>query len=185
MRFPRYLIAVLLLFLPVSGISVHAQSVDIAEEYEIKAAMYVNMLRLVDWPGARREEPGSIVVGVIGSDDMARALESVALIRTAPSVRRITVRRLSGLSASADCNSIFVGGGDRKRIAAVIQTVGKAPVLTVGENDKFLSLGGMIDLMLRDDRVQIEVNLELARTAGLSISSQLLKIAVVKNGAPR
>jgi hypothetical protein len=179
-------LTVLLLLIPVSGDPAHAQAVDVAEEYEIKAAMYVNMLRLVDWPATGRGEAGApVIVGVTGSDEMARALEAISQLKTGPSVRRIAVRRLSGAAGISDCKSVFVGGGDKKRISAVVQAVGRSPVLTVGENEKFLGLGGMIDLMVRDDRVQIEVNLELAQTAGLSISSQLLKIAVVRNGVPK
>jgi hypothetical protein len=123
------------------------------------------------------------VIGVTGSDEMARALEAASQAK-ASGARRFTVKRLSGPSGAADCGSVFVGGGDRKKIAAVLQALGKTPVLTVGENDKFLALGGMIDLGVRDDRVQIEVNLDLAQSVGLSISSQLLKIAVVRNGGP-
>ena len=176
----------LLILGPLAVLSLRAQAVDIADEYEIKAAMYVNMLRLVDWPAGKRPEGASpLVVGVIGSDEMARALESLPQSKAGPGGRRFTVKRLPTGAALADCNSVFVGGGDRKRIASALQAIGKTSILTVGENDKFLSLGGMIDLTVRDDRVQIEVNLDLAQSVGLSISSQLLKIAVVKNGAPR
>jgi hypothetical protein len=45
-----------------------------------------------------------------------------------------------------------------------------------------MALGGMIDLTLRDDTVQIEVNLDVARNSGLTIGSQLLKIAVLRTG---
>jgi hypothetical protein len=55
-------------------------------------------------------------------------------------------------------------------------------VLTVGEDDRFIALGGMIDLMVRNDRVQIEVNLDVAQTSGLTISSRVLKIAIVRTG---
>ena len=159
---------------------------EAAGEYEIKAAMYVNLLRLVDWPdGSAAESSGPIIIGVAGSEDMAKALETIAASRNSSAARRIAVKRLSPAAGTAGCQTVFVGGADRKKTEALLQAVGNSPVLTVGENDRFLDLGGMIDLALADDRVQIEVNLDVARKSGLAISSQLLKIAVVNSGAKK
>jgi hypothetical protein len=163
---------------------------DAADEYEIKAAMYINLLRLVDWPPGKHGDPAvPLVIGVSGSEDMARALETIARSGSTsssngglPGGRRITVRRISGTVGVEECHSVFVGGGDRKRIESALAATSKNPVLTVGESDRFVSLGGMIDLLLTDDRVQIEVNLEMARNAGFTIGSQLLKIAILKTG---
>jgi len=65
----------------------------------------------------------------------------------------------------------------------MLAATAKDSVLTVGESDKFVSLGGMIALQLTDERIQIEVNLAVARGVGLNIGSQLLRIATVKTGA--
>jgi hypothetical protein len=157
---------------------------DAADEYELKAAMYVNLLRLVEWPAGRLADPASpLVIGVAGSEDMARALDAIAARKSASTGRRITVKRIAGMAGIEECNSLFIGGGDRKRIEGTLAAVSKNPVLTVGESDRFISLGGMIDLALKDDdRVQIEVNLDAAHNARLEISSQVLKIAVIKAG---
>ena len=179
----RNLICALVVVGLLPGLSPRAQATaDTAEEYEVKAAMYINLLRLVDWPGKQPDASVPYVIGVSGSDDMARALETISQAKNPGSARRVTVRRISGTVGLEECHSVFVGGGDRKRIQATVLALSKTPVLTVGETDSFLSLGGMIDLTLRDDRVQIEVNLGAAQGAGLAISSRLLKIAVVRKG---
>ena len=153
---------------------------DSADEYAVKAAMYVNMLRLVDWPAAKRGDPGSpMVIGVTGSDEMARALETIIRSKSV-SNRKITIRRIAGTTGLGECHSVFLGGGDRRKIQAAIEALGQNPVLTVGEDDRFIPLGGMIALDLRDGTVQVEVNLDVARKDGLSISSQLLKIAILR-----
>jgi hypothetical protein len=170
-----FLAAPLLLATPPVGM-------DSADEYEIKAAMYVNTLRLVDWPAAKRGDPASpLVIGVAGSDEMARALETIARSKNA-SGRRFTIRRISGTVGLEDCHSVFLGGGDRKKIQAALQSLGREPVLTIGEDDSFIPLGGMIALALRNGTVEIEVNLDVVRNDGLSISSQLLKIAILRSG---
>jgi hypothetical protein len=179
----KFLTAMFVLLLALASLFAAPKGADAAGEYEIKAAMYINILRLVDWPEGKRGDPSSpIVVGVTGSDDMAQALESVAQSKNASARQRITVRRISGTAGLQECHSVFVGGADRKNIEALLRSLGKSPVLTVGENDRFVALGGMIDLTLRDDTVRIEVNLDVVRNGGLTISSQVLKIAVLKTG---
>ncbi len=174
----------LALVLAGAGIGSPARAaVDAAGEYEIKAAMYLNVLRLVDWPGAKAEESAApLVLGVIDSDEMAHALDELARSKAAAG-RRIIVRRLSGLAGVEDCKSVFVGGADRKRIEGALRALGKSAVLTVGESEDFIALGGMIDLQVQDDRVQILVDLDMAQGSGLAISSRLLKIAVLKKAA--
>ena len=177
----------LMLLLAVPACPGHAGAgVDAADEYEIKAAMYVNLLRLVQWPPGRHgDATAPLVIGVNGSDEMAQALETIARSRGASSGRRLAVKRISGTAGVEECHSIFVGGADRKRIEGALQGTSGDSVLTVGESERFVSLGGMIDLRLADDRGQIEVNLDAVRGAGLAISSQVLKIAVVKTGGGR
>ena len=39
--------------------------------------------------------------------------------------------------------------------------------------------GGGIGILVQDERVKLEINLEVARQAGLSIDAKLLKVATV------
>ncbi len=179
----RYAAALTLILLALALPRAGRAGVDAAGEYEIKAAMYVNLLRLVDWPEvAGGDASAAIVIGVFGSEDMARSLEVIALAKSISRSRGIAVKRISAGASPAGCQSLFIGGSDRKKTEALLQAVGATAILTVGENERFLDQGGMIDLVLTDDRVQVGVNLDVTRRAGLTISSQLLKIAAVKKG---
>jgi len=57
-------------------------------------------------------------------------------------------------------------------------------VLTVGETDGFVGVGGMIGFLLQDNRVRFEINLAAAESARLKIGSRLLMLAqtVVREG---
>jgi YfiR/HmsC-like len=48
----------------------------------------------------------------------------------------------------------------------------------------FTRRGGMIQLVLQDRHVRFEVNLAAAEHAGLTLSSQLLKLAVAVRKTP-
>lgn len=157
-----------------------------ADEYEIKAEMLTNVFKLVDWPAAKAGSPSApFVVGIIGSDDMGQALgKAIARMSAATTLagHPIEIRKMSGADGIEQCHAVFVGGSDRKRVQAIIQAAHGQPILTIGESDKFASSGGMVGLVVTDDRIQVEVNLAAAQSSGLSISSRLLRIATIRTG---
>jgi hypothetical protein len=59
----------------------------------------------------------------------------------------------------------------------ILEGLGGASVLTVGDCKGFAEQGGMINFVLENDRVQFEVNRKAAEQAGLKISSKLLSVA--------
>lgn len=158
----------------------------VADEYEIKAAMLASVFKLVDWPAAKSGDVSApFVIGIAGSEDMETALGRIIAktgVRKTPAGHPIVIRKISAVEGIDQYHVIFIGGSDRKRLQAMIQGVGTQPILTIGESDKFTSLGGMVGLMMKDDRIQVEVNLAAAQSAGLSISSRLLRIATVLGG---
>lgn len=161
----------------------------VADEYEIKAAMMNSVFKLVDWPAAKTGDGAApFIVGVVDSDDMEAALGKAVgkTSGTKPPVgRSIAIRRISGVEGIEQCHAVFVGGSDRKRVQAILQAIGTQPILTIGESDKFLSSGGMVGLVVKDDRIQVEVNLAAAQSAGLTVSSRLLRIATIRgSGTP-
>ena len=50
-------------------------------------------------------------------------------------------------------------------------------MLTIGDADGFVDVGGMVGLVHADNRLQFEVNLGLLQQAQLKASSQLLRLA--------
>ena len=54
-----------------------------------------------------------------------------------------------------------------------------ASALAVGESDGFATRGGVINFFTEDRKLRFEINPEAARSAGLKISSRLLRLAVL------
>ena len=57
-----------------------------------------------------------------------------------------------------------------------------APVVTVSNDVDFLQQGGMIQFAMIGGAVRFSVNLDAARRAGVTLSSQLLKVALSVKG---
>jgi len=62
-------------------------------------------------------------------------------------------------------------------LGEAIQLLKGVPVLTIGETPGFARNGGIINLILEDNKVRFEVNVQAAKDAELNISSRLLALA--------
>jgi hypothetical protein len=91
--------------------------------------------------------------------------------------RPLQILRLDRLDQAPRCHILFVGRQRDPKTAQILALVGGRPVLSVGEADDFALAGGVIHLLVDDQRVFFEINTEAAQRAGLRISSQLLKLA--------
>ena len=69
-------------------------------------------------------------------------------------------------------------------LSDAIQMLKGVPVLTIGETPGFARNGGIINLILEDNKVRFEVNVAAAKEADLNISSRLLALArIVQSSA--
>jgi len=139
-------------------------------EYKVKAAFLLNFAKYVDWPQASNSGP--LVIGVVGKDPFEGVLEGLAKDKLVNG-RKLVVRHVAWDEA-ASVHMLFV---PQTEPAAGIQKVAKLPVVTVGESPSFN--GGVINFRIVNDRVTFEINASAAKANGLSISSQLLKLAAV------
>ena len=85
----------------------------------------------------------------------------------------------------AQCSLLYVAQPDVKEMRKALERVEGTSVLTVGETDAFARAGGMVALVNSGDRIQIEVNLEAAQSAGIKISSRVLNLAVIVRPDPK
>jgi YfiR/HmsC-like len=151
-----------------------------SSEYLIKAGFIFNFAKFVDWPPATFAQPDSpIVIGILGTDPFGAIIDQIVQDKKIGG-RGFVVKRLkwgTDLKDLKECKILFVGASERVHIDELVQIVKGLPILTVGETPGFAERGGVIRLVLEDNKVRFEVNVEAARQAGLTISSRLLTLA--------
>jgi hypothetical protein len=74
-----------------------------------------------------------------------------------------------------NCHLLYVA--QKSQMTALLNSMGRLPVLTVSDSPGFIQAGGMIGLYLVENRVRFSINLGAAQRAGLKLSSQLLQLA--------
>jgi hypothetical protein len=156
---------------------------ETAEEREnaLKAGFLYNFFSYVEWPQKADKGTGPFVVGIVGNDVFAAA--NAALNGKEIKGRRIEVRKIEDASKLSSYHLVFVSASEEKRGREILNQASGSGVLTVGDwSSGFIREGGVINLVPSRNRLQIEINPAAAEKAGLTISSQLLKLARITKG---
>jgi hypothetical protein len=143
-------------------------------ELSVRAAYIYNLTKYVSWPHLGDE----IVIGVAGNDDMGQVLKKTVDGKMIEG-KKIRVLLHPSEAELQHCNILYVPSTISGQSHMALERIAKGAVLTVGENDRFVHDGGMVGLVRTGDQIQLEINLDAARGAGLQISSRLLKLAVI------
>jgi hypothetical protein len=151
----------------------------VVNEYQVKAVFLFNFSRFVEWPASAFASPDApFVVGVFGHDPFGADLDEVVKGETVNG-RPLVVKRLQTVAEAAACQIVFIHQSEEKRLAEVIASLGHRSTLTVSDVPGTAQRGVMIRLVTEKGRVRMRVNVDSARAADLTISSNLLRAAEV------
>ncbi len=155
-------------------------------EYEVKSAYLYNFAKFVEWPArAGAMDRDSFAICVIGKDPFGTTLDQTVAGETIDG-KKVVSRRILRPQEASECRVLFISASEGDQLHDVLAVANKASVLTVSDMPEFSQRGGMIQFVLEGNRVRFEVNLTSAQEAGLTLRSDLLKIAVtVRTNAPR
>lgn len=148
-----------------------------APEQDVKAAFLYKFLGFVEWPEGALGFPGDpLVVGVLGSPIMMRALENAVSQRTAQG-RNVAVKAVRVGEVPQPLHVLFVGEHESPGAQAAAGIVAGRPVLVV--HDAGVSTPGMaaIQLLLVEDRIRFDIDPTQAELHRLKISSRLMQLA--------
>jgi hypothetical protein len=144
-------------------------------DHEVKAAFIYNFAKYIRWPESSASRK-TFRIGLAGKSPVGHALDEALRGRELQG-RPIVVRRLDSVEEVGQCDIVFVPASEKGNLKAILEAARDAPVLTVGDMENFTQSGGMINLFTEERRVRFEMNVEAAERAGLTPSSQLLRLA--------
>jgi signal transduction histidine kinase len=150
-----------------------------ASEYEVKAVMLFNLARFVEWPAnAFATSHSPIVIGILGRNPFGDSVER-AVQGESVNGRRLIVEYYGTVAEIGPCHILFICANEKPRLAGILSELNGQPTLSVSEIDGFSKLaGGMVRFYMNDHaKVRLRLNLEAARSQGLTISSKLIQVA--------
>jgi hypothetical protein len=96
----------------------------------------------------------------------------------------LVVRSVEATARLDGCQVLFLSGTAPGRDTA-LKRASSLPVLTVSDDEHFLDAGGIIQLRVVSNKVRFDVSLAAARSSGLHLSAQLLRLASNVRGGGR
>ena len=143
---------------------------------QLKAAFLYHLPQFVEWPDDSMN-PQYLTLCISGTDPYGEVLDFFE--GKGVKGRTLKIRRLKSGEAHDDCSMLFVSSEESKNTPALMRKLAGSPVLTIGEADNFTRQGGVIRLISRGGQVELEINLDAAEAAHLSISAKLLSLAQI------
>jgi hypothetical protein len=149
------------------------------DEYQVKAAFLYNFAKFVEWPSdsfANSADP--IGICIVGQNPFGLTLETMMQGKKEGG-RAFAVRRLPDTQQVSNCHILFISAAERKRTRTLLTALKGVAILTVGETDDFMALGGVIAFKRDGMRVHIQIDVQMAEQDRLKISSKLLSLAEI------
>lgn len=166
------------ILLAIAGLAFAARSfAQIVEPSQVEAAYLYNFAKFVEWPPATFPDPaGPAMICVVG-DQRVSAVLTQAVVGKKVNGRPVEVREPQSSKEFKLCHILFIAFTDKEHIGETLKGLRGLGVLTVGQSDQFIALGGMINLTLKNSRIELEIDPEASDAVGLKISSRLLVVA--------
>ena len=162
--FSQFLLALIIV---ISSVNVAQAEID--NSPAIKTGFLYNFFKFLEWPN-----PGDSYRLCATSNT---GLESFLITLDAKLVNNKPIKVFTNVENQAlkNCDLVFIGPNENAvEINAILHGL---PIVTVSDNQDFIEQGGMIELLEIENRLAFELNMDTAKTAGIHISAQMLKLA--------
>ena len=167
----RRLLMGMSLWMLLSSLGVTWGSTQESPEYTLKAAFLYNFIQFTEWPDTVGD---TLKVCVFGNDPFGDNLNR--LNGKAAGKRLMAIYRTTRLADLKECHVVFVSRGNISQLPDILEIVKSKPVLTVADSPNAAKRGIMLNMETSQNKVIFDANMVLARHAGLSLSSRLLKL---------
>ncbi len=160
--------------LAAGGNPVHAESVQF--EYKLKAVFLLNFAKFVSWPAsAFTAENAPLNICILGTDPFGPVLDQVVQGETVQSHPLAVVRPTPGTGSQPTCHIAYISPSLEAQYEKLLGKMA-TDTLTVGETDKFIDAGGMVNFVLEETKVKFVINSNALTNVSFVVSSKLLSL---------
>ncbi len=150
-----------------------------ATEQQIKSVFLFNFSHFVQWPEDAFKTPTEpFVIGVLGSDDFAAQLEEVVRGERIQG-RPMQVQRFNDAADIRPSQILYVDQSGNAQLEQALELLKGRNTLTVSDVDRATERGVIIQLVKVNNRIRLRINVDAARAARLTLSSNLLRPAQI------
>ncbi len=147
---------------------------DTLQEFKVKASYLLNLPMFADWPASAARFQ-SFKVCIIGETPLHDVLETMKERKIKN--RQVSIVTIQDIAQSDGCQVLFIAASERYRLQRLLPEAHRLGIMTISDIRDFAKHGGMVSLLSINNKITYDLNLVSARSAGISFSSQILKLA--------
>lgn len=149
-----------------------AQTLTNNSEVTLKVAFIYNFTQFTDWPA---DVGNTLNLCVTGKDPFGTALD---ILQGKMAAGRTLVLQRKNASDSLDkCHILFIAPSAMGNLGRLLDSLADNPTLTIADSPGASASGVALNMNVVKNKVTFEANLQAVRTAGLTLSSKLLRLA--------
>lgn len=149
--------------------------------YELKAAFIYRFAIYAEWPEqVFADNDNTLNFCVMGDNPFGPALDSIA--GRYVQHRRLNIQFIHQGKAMGKCHILFISQSEQANLPVLLFQAHARHILTVSDMEQFSRQGGIIQLVMQEEKLRFTVNRVSAEQAGLTLSSNLLRLAMKIHG---
>jgi len=146
------------------------------KEYNLKAAFIYNFTRFIEWDTLNNRN--EFIIGVINSSPITESFEEIARTKTVNN-KKIIIRHFYTAEEISECDILFISENSKISLKEILDKTKSKNTLTISEQEGYAKQGTAINFIVINAKLKFEANTKALKSAGLTASSQLLKLAVI------
>jgi len=144
-----------------------------------ESVFLLNFARFTGWPTNVFERADSpLVIDVLGTDPFGPLLDDAVRGETVDG-RKFVVERCRHLEDIKTCHILFISQSEAPRLGKIIAALKERPILTVSDIESSAYRGFCVRFITEDNKIRLRINLDSLKMAGLTMSSQVLRLAEI------
>jgi len=140
---------------------------------QIKAVFLEKFTHLIQWPDKLENE---FLICVVNDKDFAKALKEIYKTKKFQD-KKVKIINVNKKEALPNCQLLYLGG-DIKESDAFFKQLKNKPMLTVSDQEDYISNDIMITIFLKQKRFKYVINNRAAKEVNIDISYLLLQSAI-------
>ena len=152
------------------------ESDAISLEDKIKAAFVYNFTKYIEW--VDDDTTDSFEIGIIGDSDIIFPLQEIAE-KELVNNRKIEVIHFQDIQDINSCNILYISASEADELRDILKKIDGRNILTISDSTGFALKGVAINFVIVEGKLKFEMNSNVINEAGLKVSSQLLKLAIL------
>lgn len=147
---------------------------------EIKAGFIYNFLLFAELPDTGKAGNADFLrIGILGDGGIEEALAPLEdMLVGGRGVCVVQIKEDATAEELSACDLLFIPSAAQASVSRILTRLNRAPVITVGEDPRFLENGGMINFVSQAEHVKFEVNAMAAEQCGIRFRAKMLRLAV-------